>query len=62
MTEALNVFIAKTTKGFIGYVRVKQGRVLRFTPAFPEAEMARKEAEKLKDILTKYPQWWYEHD
>lgn len=58
MNPELSVFIAKVSKGYVGYVRIYRGRVLRYTDSYPTVEEAEREAISLKNILLEHQEWW----
>jgi hypothetical protein len=57
-TSDLGVFIAKTHRGFVGYVRINKGRVIHYTTEYQQREKALEEAERLKKVLEAHPHWW----
>jgi len=58
MEMDLSVFVAKTNRGYVGYVRIHKGRVLRYTEICSTQEQAYTQAAEMRDILQEYPQWW----
>ena len=58
MPSELNVFVVKLPDGYIGYVRIAGGRVLRYTDVLPTENEAANKAEEIKNILIKHPMWW----
>ena len=59
MTEIdLSVFIAKTNRGYVGYVRIHKGRVLWYTAPCDTADKAEKQATEIKEILSEHSTWW----
>jgi len=59
MTDTkLDIFVAGVPNGWIGYVRIPGGRILRYTMVHQSREMARQDAEMIKKILEEHPTWW----